>query len=384
MIATYARETLRELIYYDLEIEKYPVLARVAGKILSPPIRTYTGARAAREPPPGHTGTPAVPCRDDAYTVTTYPVDAHVQKSGLAFILFMPRYYVTWLRRYVPHRRTIFYGPFEDYFHVSATIRDVVLYDHDTLLKNYSFNAENDDIYIFWMHTPRFIEKMARKNPRLRNKLFTCDMEQLTVPHFRRHARRYTRSNQPEVLTHSLSNLRFLPPESIYLPYRRHPGEVAKLKAYSAGTFEYDVAIIGGNQRRVDIMRALEARGIKTVYIQYSFGDPRDETIGKAKMLLNVQISDHHKIYPHIRCDRWMFAGKLVVSEDCFGQDQLDVRDNVVFAPYERLADKTQEVLADFERFQHEYTNKDLDKIARERDALWHGFVERCRRRCRP
>ncbi len=380
----YVKESLRDLIYHDLEIEKYPVVARVVGKILSPPGRTYTGAQVIKEPLPGHTGTPAVPCRNDAYTVTTCPVDAHVQKSGLAFLFFIPLHFTIWIRR-VPCRNRIFYGAFEDYIQASATIRDVVLYDHEALLKRgYPFDAGSDNIYIFWMQLPRFIKKMAKKHPHLRNRLLILNVEQLVVPHHRRHAGLYARSNQPEVLTHSPSNLRFLPPGSIHLPYRRHLEETAKLKSYSAGTFKYDVAIIGEQQRRTNLVRALEARGIKTLYIWDSFGNPRDEAIGKARILLNVRHSGVHTIYPHIRCDRWMFAGKLIVSEDCLDQEKLDVRDNVVFAPYERLVDKVQEVLADFDRFQREYTNNDLDGIARDRDAHWHRFVEQCRRRCRP
>ena len=73
-----------------------------------------------------------------------------------------------------------------------------------------------------------------------------------------------------------------------------------------------------------------------------------------------------------------MFAGKLIVSDECLDQDLLDVRANVLFAPRDRLVDKVEEVLADFDRFQREYTNKDLETIARARDADWHRFVDHC------
>ena len=202
-------------------------------------------------------------------------------------------------------------------------------------------------------------------------------MEQLSAPGWR-DSSRYTKPNHPTILTHAPSNLRFLPPGSIVLPYRRDPREVAKLQAYSAGAFEYDVAIVGSSPRRDNVRRALTAKGIKIIHITDTYGDARDELIGKAKILLNVQYQGDYKIYSHQRCDRWMFAGKLIVSDECLDQDLLDVRANVLFAPRDRLVDKVEEVLADFDRFQHEYTNKDLETIARARDADWRRFVDHC------
>ncbi len=362
-------------IYCKLEIKKYPAVARVARKIISPVPRTYTDTYTHKEPAGDYIGAPTVSHHHDAYIVATYPVDAHVQKSNLAFLYFQPRYKTIYRRRYLPFLGTYYYV-FEDYIYASATIRDAVLYDYDTLLeRNYSFDAENGEIYIFWMQLPRFIKKMAAKNPRLRKKIFVWNMEQLSVPHWKR-SFLYTEPNHPAILTHAPSNLRFLPPGSIVLPYRRDPREVAKLQACSAGAFEYDVAVVGSSERRRSVLRALKAKGIKTVHVVDSFGNARDELIGKAKILLNVQYKDDYKIYSHVRCDRWMFAGKLIVSDECLDQDQLDVRANVVFAPCDRLVDKTEEVLADFDRFQREYTNNDLEKIACARDAHWRRFVD--------
>ena len=365
-------------IYWERGIGRYPGLARAAKKITSLPARTYTDTYNHEVPTADHIAAPAVSHHNDAYIVATYPVDAHVQKSDLAFLYFQPRHKTLYTRRHLPmFLEAVWYSPFEDYIHASATIRDTVLYDCDALLeRSYSFDADNGEIYIFWMGIPRFIEKMAAKNPRLRKKIFVWSAEQLSAPHWQ--SVRYIEPNHPTILTHAPSNLRFLPPGSIALPYRRDPREVAKLRAYSAGAFEYDVAVVSGGPRRENVLRTLAAKGIKTVHITDTYGDARDELIGKAKILLNVQFSGTYKIYSHIRCDRWMFAGKLIVSDECLDQDLLDVRANVLFAPRDRLVDKVEEVLADFDRFQREYTNKDLETIARARDADWHRFVDHC------
>ena len=366
-------------MYYEFGIEKYPAVARVAQKFISPVPRTYTDTYDHEQPTADHIGAPAVSHHHDAYIVATYPVDVRAQKSNLTFLYFHPRYTRSW-QSALAKMGTYWYTPFEDYIYASATIRDAVLYDYDALLERYySFDTENDEIYIFWMQLPRFIKKMAAKNPRLRKKIFVWNMEQLSHPPYQGHVRRqYTAPNYPKVLTHSPSNLRFLPPGSIVLPYRRDPREVAKLRAYSAGAFEYDVAVVSDGPRRDNVRRALTAKGIKTLDIRNTYGDARDELIGKAKILLNVQFSGTYKIYSHQRCDRWMFAGKLIVSDECLDQDLLDVRANVLFAPRDRLVDKVEEVLADFDRFQREYTNKDLETIARARDADWHRFVDHC------
>ncbi len=382
----YGRIRLREIIYYNLEIEKYSVLTRVIKKIILPPVRSYTSGYAYNEPCSlDYIGAPTLSCNPNgAYLVATYPVREYLQKNNLAFIYFYPRYITYWgSRRFLssPSHGKSFYVLFEDYIHSSATIQNVVLYDHDIFLKkNYSFDAENGDIYIFWMHLPCFIEKMAKKNPHLQKKLFVWNMEQLTDPLYQKHARIYAKLRYPKVLTHSPSNLRFLPPGTIYLPYRYNPREVAKLRSYLVSAFKYDVVFVGEmTPRRADLIRDLQARGIKTAQVTCTFGDACDALVAEAKILLNIQFKKDSKIYPHIRCDRWIFAGKLIVSEECLDWDQLDIHHNVIFAPYEQLVDKIEEVLAAFEHFQREYTNNDLNKIAQERERHWHRFIEQCR-----
>ena len=164
-------------IYWEFGIGRYPDLARVAKKITPLAARTYTDTYNHEVPTANHIAAPAVSHHNDAYIVATYPVDAHVQKSNLAFLYFQPRHKTLYPQRYSPmFFEGVLYSPFEDYIHASATIRDTVLCDCDALLgRSYSFDAENGEIYIFWGEDSPFHRENGRKEPAFAEKDFRVE-----------------------------------------------------------------------------------------------------------------------------------------------------------------------------------------------------------------
>ena len=177
--------------------------------------------------------------------------------------------------------------------------------------------------------------------------------------------------------------MNYLPEISqIYLPYRRNKLEIERLRSFSKNPFEYDVAIIGNSPRREQLTDQLRHRGITVVHITKFWRDQRDMEVGKAKILLNVHASlMNYIIYEHIRCDRWVFAGKAIISEECNNQESLElIGNNVLFAPYDELLQRVEEALASFDDFRSEFTNNNLESIASVRDEHWQRFVDSCTR----
>ena len=80
------------------------------------------------------------------------------------------------------------------------------------------------------------------------------------------------------------------------------------------------------------------------------WGKERDELIRKCKVIVNVHHFECFSIFQHIRCDRLVFADKLVVSEHSLCGNDLDIRDVVVWSDFTDLLETTQKVLNDFDR----------------------------------
>jgi hypothetical protein len=81
---------------------------------------------------------------------------------------------------------------------------------------------------------------------------------------------------------------------------------------------EFDVTILGYNfHRRKVIYEKLIENNITVNFIDNSFSDTRDSNVGKSLILLNIHAREPLKIYESIRCERWRFAGMVIVSELC-------------------------------------------------------------------
>ena len=64
-----------------------------------------------------------------------------------------------------------------------------------------------------------------------------------------------------------------------------------------------------------------------------------------------------YNIFEHIRCDRLLFANKVVISDKCLFQDSLDIKDYVIWEDYDTILETTESVLNKFDVLS---TNKDI------------------------
>lgn len=158
-----------------------------------------------------------------------------------------------------------------------------------------------------------------------------------------------------------------------YLPYQYNSDENIHLYG-NENAYEYDVGIINaipsidGNieNRRTKLWNDLQKTDLKILNIM-GWKKERDEQISKCKIILNVHNFDLFKIFEHIRCDRLVFAQKLIVSELSLGADALDIFHNVIWVEYEQMIPKLQYILSNFEYFKKKFTNQNVSYIINNR-----------------
>ncbi len=373
------------LLRIRLHTRDRPGGARIVGKIIPPLPAIYCGERPdLAPPPPSHPRyvDEALVChRSDAYVALRHAADEGSVDAGgdtPEFRFFFSAYHNPERLGFANLASHAFYRVFEDYINASGIISQTILYDYEAPLRRaYPFDASAPVVYIFYRKLPAFIRRMVRRNDDFRKRVCMLNMEQLNLRHHRKYLADARRLGV-RMLDYSAVNMKWLPRSAHHLPYRCNRAETERLKRFSAGPLEYDVAVIGTSRHRWELISQLERRGITVVHIRDAWRDERDAAVGKAGILLNIHISDEHTIYEHARCDRWMFAGKPIISEESERQAALDVGGNVVFAPRGELLHSVEQALAGLDDFRHEFTHNDLEAIAASRDARWREFAATC------
>lgn len=115
--------------------------------------------------------------------------------------------------------------------------------------------------------------------------------------------------------------------------YISPPEEITHLNALLNAPKEYDIGFVGAlNTRRKTILDTLSAH-CKVCYID-TFGLDRDTKIAKCSFLLNIHWEEHFTIFETIRCNRWLYAGHTVISENSIDIPHIS---NLECAPYDNL-----------------------------------------------
>lgn len=136
------------------------------------------------------------------------------------------------------------------------------------------------------------------------------------------------------------------------VPYQYDEEEVKHLKALRQ-PYKWDVAFCGTlSPRRQHILNELRSRGVSVKEVQ-GWKDARDSEIAQCRILLNIHFREDYQVFESYRCDRWIFASKVVVTETSTGQQNFDLNKLITVVPYEELVDKVIEVLSNFENRSH-------------------------------
>ena len=229
---------------------------------------------------------------------------------------------------------------FEDYVDSLGIITRKVYYTKDSELDQSSFDKSNN-IHIFRYHLPQFL--LRAKNPRV----YVLNTEQLCEPTRFAHIEALA-TQGIKIIDYSLENINIIKSKMsdvscFHVPYQYREEEIKRLQQFSLDP-QNDVGLVSCNTpHRKAVLQQLISAGIKAVDIR-GWKDARDSQIGNCRILLNVHFESNFKIFEHIRCDRWVFAGKTVISEPVNDSTMLDIKDMVIFTAF--IVDTVKEQLA--------------------------------------
>lgn len=258
---------------------------------------------------------------------------------------------------------------FEDYFDSLGIIDQIILYDHEKELQHVNFN-EKDSIFIFRFHLPKLIHQKIKNDQTFKNKCFVFNSEQMTFPFYAKKIKQI-RNQGVRILDYSLSNIKIMP-NSIYLPYQYNEKEITQLSSFNRD-YKWDVGIVDcRSKHRKNVLAKLTKNGINAVNIK-GWKDERDKKIGQCRVLLNVHYDNKFKVYEHIRCDRWILAGKLVVSEESNGINDLDIENHVLWCNDANMISVIKNALKNKDE------NKDVQSIIDNRKKYLTQFLEFCK-----
>ena len=160
----------------------------------------------------------------------------------------------------------------------------------------------------------------------------------------------------------------------MHLPYQYNENEINKLKSFIQENKNIaNGTCICGNRStyRDEIIKQTNSKIISNVW-----RDTRDIEMSKSKILLNLHCFADTNIYESIRCDRWIFAGHLVMSEYTINNDLIDLKDFIVFKDRSVLHKKVQTVLDYYDNYIKVYDEKKdlLQSIINKRKNKYDEF----------
>ncbi len=257
---------------------------------------------------------------------------------------------------------------FEDYMN-SLNIADIEIQwldVRDLTLIDFNVNVKFLIMYD-WAVDLRFLNYTPKNT-------FIINLEQMSHHQRYMQVRKYYDEGFP-IIDYTKAH-RYIFPKEIYFPYQCVNKEIDKLKSFHLSTeynsYEYDICMIPCNSKeRQFIFDELVKKGIKITSIE-GWGDERDKKIAQCKIILNLHFNSTFQIYEHLRCDRWMFANKIIISEYSQQEEILDVN-NVYFYEYEDIIDACIKHLSEFDS--GETKIKSVEDIIEERNKYRNDFI---------
>ena len=189
-----------------------------------------------------------------------------------------------------------------------------------------------------------------------KNRIFILNTEQLTRKSEIKKIEYYIQ-NGYKTIDYSSENIE-LCNESLYLPYQVNPDEIFDYKK------DFDVCYIGhpwGNYRINKIQELKRSIGINVIGEQTDpkllkhwgnkWGKERDDIAFKHKILVNIHHDKDFIINEQMRINRCIFNKVIVISETGRNDDNLFLKDYIIFVKYEDIEEKVKEVLENYDMY---------------------------------
>lgn len=265
----------------------------------------------------------------------------------------------------------------EDYFNSLNIFYDYIEFDNINKYYNHY------DIFIFgqmWLEEQEnsFYEK---------NNIFFLNVEHLTEKKRMEHIITHIKNNMP-IIDYSFANILLIQKyievyninyksNLLLLPYQFNSMENFTIKN-NDNKYEYDIGIINAFikkeksvsndiiYKRNEIWKKIQEQKWKYINI-LGWGEERDVLIKKCKIIINVHNFDCFNIFEHIRCDRLIFANKIILSENSLYQEKLDIYNYIIWEEYDKIIDTAHYILNNFEEYN---VNKDFIKLINNRKKI--------------
>jgi hypothetical protein len=170
--------------------------------------------------------------------------------------------------------------------------------------------------------------------------------------------------------------------EVIYLPYQYNLRDQVQLQNID-DKYDYDIGIINAlpkqddsvnkvnTYRRTKMWNDLHKTEWKCINI-LGWGKERDELIKRCKVIINIHHFEAFNIFEHIRCDRMIWAKKIIVSDNSLGMDKLDITKYIFCEEFDNIIPMAEKVLQNFTDYYRDSMKAiSMDKvIADRRDIL--------------
>jgi len=159
----------------------------------------------------------------------------------------------------------------------------------------------------------------------------------------------------------------------IYLPYQYNLQDQIQLQNID-DKYEYDIGIINAKPeqsdtvdisntyRRTIMWENLQKTKWKCLNI-LGWGKERDELIKRCKLIINIHHFECFNVFEHIRCDRMIFAKKIIVSDKSILGDKLDVTPYIFTEDFEDIIPRANTILENFDNYQKRMNELNMDNI---------------------
>lgn len=184
----------------------------------------------------------------------------------------------------------------------------------------------------------------------------------------------YSLANIEVMKTYANENNIELSAPIYYFPYQYNNKENVLLENRER-VYEYDVGVVNAcpkkdasvnsalTYKRTQVWEDLQFSGLSCLNI-LGWGAERDALIKKCKVIVNVHHFECYKIFQHIRCDRLVFANKLIVSENSLCVNDLDIKNHVLWSDYKNIVHTTMKTVENFDHYMDIITNMETTGIA--------------------
>ena len=166
--------------------------------------------------------------------------------------------------------------------------------------------------------------------------------------------------------------------EVIYLPYQYNLRDQVQLQNID-DKYDYDIGIINAlpkqddsvnkvnTYRRTKMWDDLQKTQWKCINIM-GWGKERDELIKRCKVIINIHHFEAFNIFEHIRCDRMIWAKKIIVSDNSLGMDKLDITKYIFCEEFDNIIPMAEKVLHNFTNYYRDSMKAiSMDKVISDR-----------------